>query len=99
MKQERLWTKQQNNKKKGRGRNAMRFVPGLRRLTFKRQIFGGRRIGQPLAAVPPYGCCIPPAGKGRVRENARRRVSEGTRRKAAALSQKINREGRLHDSH
>ena len=38
---------------------------------------------QPLAALPLYGCCIPLAGEGCVRDYAHRRVSERNRRKAA----------------
>ena len=34
-----------------------------------------------LAALPLYGCCIPLAGKGCVRDYARRRVSERNRRR------------------
>ena len=49
------------------------------------------RVGQPLAAVPLYGCRIPLAGKGCVRDYARRRVSERNRRKAA-LSAEITQE-------
>ena len=53
------------------------------RLSIKWSIFCDGRIGQPLAAVPLYGCCIPLAGEGCVRDCARRRVSERNRRKAA----------------
>ena len=48
------------------------------------------RVGQSLAAVPLYGCCI--AGEGCVRDYAHRRVSERNRRKAA-LSAEITQEG------
>ena len=50
------------------------------------------KVGQPSAALPLYGCRIPPAGKGCARDCARRRVSERNRRKAA-LSAEITQEG------
>ena len=42
--------------------------------------------------MPLYGCCIPLAGEGCARDDARRRVSERNRRKAA-LSAEITQEG------
>ena len=64
------------------------------RLSIKWQILRDGKVGQPLAAMPLYGCCIPLAGEGCARDYARRRVSERNRRKAA-LSAEITQE-RIH---
>ena len=61
-------------------------------LLIKRQNSRNGKVGQPLAAVLLYGCCIPLAGKECARDYARRRVSERNRRKAA-LSAEITQEG------
>ena len=53
------------------------------RLSIEHEIFRNGKAGQPLAAVPLYGCRIPLAGKACARDYARRRVSERSRRKAA----------------
>ena len=55
------------------------------------------RVGQPSAALPRCGCCMPLAGEGGVRACARRRVSERNRRKAA-LSAEITQEGETGDA-
>ena len=52
-------------------------------LSIKQRILRGGKVGQPSAALPLYGCCIPLAGEGCARDDARRRVSERSRRKAA----------------
>ena len=41
---------------------------GRLRLSIKWQILRDGKVGQPLAAVPLYGCCIPLAGEGCARE-------------------------------
>ena len=66
-------------------------------MSIKWSIFRDGRVGQSLAAVPLYGCCIPLAGEGCVRDYAHRRVSERNRRKAA-LSAEITQEGETGDA-